>query len=476
MKRAPFIAVVSVLMLLACAAWMVSASVAQDTPEGAPETPVVPQAAAAPTADAPAVAPAEKPTKEELEAFEQFKQRDAEGALKTLKKACKSNPDLTPAHVRLAEFFARANIPAGVLNALEQGVTEFPDDPEAYFVLGELARRDRRVAESCLLLEKAESLVSKVTSEKRKKRLQPQILNSMAQICGMRQDWTGAQKYIKAWLALDPKSTDAMQQLAIVLLRQKGDKSEEAALEQLVKARQTDPKLLSPEAILAQYYWRNDNQEAAKKWMKAALNKDLKDIRVRLLVAQWAWENGELKEAKTQAEYALKLDEALKPTEKNLEQTVSALILRGVIALFQKDFEVAEGFFQEALLKSPSNFAASNNLALALVEQKSEEKQRRAFDYAQTNAQKNQKSSEALATYGWVLYKLGRIDEAEKMLRTAASGNSVSADTAYYLARVLFSKNGNDKAVKQLLENALTYKGPFQNRENAKSLLEELKK
>lgn len=240
--------------------------------------------------------------------------------------------------------------------------------------------------------------------------------------------------------------------------------------------RQADPKLLSPEAILAQYYWRNDNQDAAKRWMKAALNKDLKDIRVRLLVVQWAWENGELKEAKTQAEYALKLDEALKPTEKNLEQTVSALILRGVIALFQKEYDVAEGFFQAALLKSPSNFAASNNLALALVEQKIEEKQRRAFDYAQTNAQKNQKSSEALATYGWVLYKLGRIDEAEKMLRTAASGNSVSADTAYYLARVLFSKNGNDKAVKPLLENALTYKGPFQNRENAKSLLEELKK
>ena len=163
---------------------------------------------------------------------------------------------------------------------------------------------------------------------------------------GARQDWAGARKHAETWLKLDPESTVAMQQLAQCLLRQK---KEEAALEQLVKARKIDPKLMSPEAILAQFYCKERRPGAAKKWMKAALSKDLNDIRTRLLVAQWAWENGELTEAKKQADAALKLDEALDPKLKTTEQSVNALVLRGVIALFQKEYEAAEGYFQAAL-------------------------------------------------------------------------------------------------------------------------------
>ena len=477
MKRAPIIAIVPATMLLACAVWLVSQSVAQETPN---DSAGGVRANKAPADAAPAVPPttatpaAEKPIPEVVEAVDLFKQRDFDGALKKLKKAVKNNPDLPPAHVILAEFFAKANLAQNVQTALEQATVDSPDDPEAYYLMAEFALQAHRVTEAQLLYEKADSLMPKVSSAKRKKILQPQILNGLVMTSGSHQDWAGAQKHVETWLKLDPESTAAMQQLAQCLLKQK---KEDAALEALVKARKIDPKLMSPEASLAQYYARNNEQENAKKWMKAALNKDLKDIRTRLLVAQWMWENSDLADAKKQADAALKLDEGLDPKLKSTEQSINALVLRGIIALFQKDYVAAEGYFQSAHILAPSNFPASNNLALALIEQKDDEKNKRALAYAEANAQKYQKSSEAIATYGWVLYKIGgHNDEAEKALRAAISGGSFSADTAYYLARVLFVKGNNNKDVKQLLEGALKSTGPFQNRDAAKSLLEELTK
>ena len=58
---------------------------------------------------------------------------------------------------------------------------------------------------------------------------------------------------------------------------------------------------------------------------------------------------------------------------------------------------------------SPSNFAASNNLALALCEQSDNLKKNRALEYAQINAQRYPKMADAASTLGWVQYRLGHL-------------------------------------------------------------------
>jgi Tfp pilus assembly protein PilF len=482
MKRALITAVLPVAMLLVCGVLPISQLAAQDaTPEGGAAAPqATPATPAAPAADAPAttVTPTtEKPIQEIVDAVELFRQRDVEGALKKLKKAVKEHPDLPPAQVVLAEFFIRANLAPQAQGLFEQAVIDFPDDPEAYYLLGAFAIRDRRVAEARLLYEKAESLLPGLKSAKRKKILEPQVLAGLAMTSSARSDWTDAQKKLEAWLKLEPESTGAMQQLAQNLLQQK---NEQAALDYLVKAYKIDAKLLSPEASLAQYYAMSNQQDKAKQWMIAALNAKPKDIKTRLLATRWAFETAptleaeksaeRMTEAKKQADAAVKLD----------PQSVDAQFYRGLIALFQKDYTTAEEYFQNAHLLSPKDFRVSNSLALTLIEQKSDEKRQRALEYAEDNARKYQKQAEALSTYGWVLYKLGRLDDADKMLRNAisVSGGSVSADTAYYLARLLRKKGGadNEKAAKQWLERALATPVPFQNRDDAKALLEELKK
>ena len=404
-------------------------------------------------------------SQEITDAVARFKDRDFDGALKLLKEAVKKNADLPPAQVILAQLFSQANIPMGVRNALEQTVVESADDPEAYVIMGDIALRERQVTAASLLYAKAASLMAKFDkSAKRKGLLQPRVYSGLASVAEARADWAGAQKQLETWLTLEPKSALAMQRLARCLFQQKKPTS---ALAMLRDAAKADPEVLTPEAILAGFYERADppDRENANKSMAAALVAAPKDIKTWLVAGQHALETGQLEEAQKRAAFAMDLD----------GKSLDAKILRGVIALFQKDYKAAELYFESAHLQSPGNFAASNNLALALIEQKDESKKRRALEYAEANARQFPKNAEAASTYGWALYKLGRLDEAEQALRAAASGGTFSADTAYYIARVSFER-GRESEAKQLLESALKSTGPFSQRQEAKALLERLKK
>ncbi len=407
--------------------------------------------------------PAANQSQEVTDAVAKFKQRDFDGALKLLKEAVKKNADLPPAQVIMAQLFSQANIPQGVRNALEQATNESPDDPEAYAIMGDIALRERRVTEADLLYQKAGSLVDKLAkSAKRKEMLQPRILGGEAAVSEARQDWPGAQKKLEAWLKLDPKSSVAMQRLARCLFQQK---NAQGALEKLKEAAKADPDVLTPEAILAQFYEQAGDRENAKKWMAKALAAAPKDLKTHLVAGQWALETGQLDEAQTQATAAMQID----------PKSLDAKVLRGVIALFQKDYPAAERYFEAAHLQSPRNFAASNNLALALIEQKDEAKKRRALEYAENNVQQFPKVAEAASTYGWVLYKMGRLDDAEKALQAAVNSGAMNADTAYYIARLSVDR-GREAQAKQWLESALKSTGPFAMRQEAQALMEQLKK
>jgi Tfp pilus assembly protein PilF len=200
--------------------------------------------------------------------------------------------------------------------------------------------------------------------------------------------------------------------------------------------------------------------------MIKALNENPWDLKTRLRAAQLSFEDGHLDEAKKQAENALQID----------PKSFEAKNLCGVIALFQKDYKAAERYFESIHLQSPQRFPASNNLALALAEQNDDAKKQQALQLAETNVRLYPKVPEVYSTYGWVLYRAGRLDEAERALRTAVSGGNHSADTAYYLARVLADRGGHDAEARQLLESALKTSAPFAQRDEANELLTKLKK
>ncbi|MGD0381876.1 MAG: tetratricopeptide repeat protein [Thermoguttaceae bacterium] len=411
---------------------------------------------------------ANQPQMQEIsDALARFKDRDIDGTVKSLEAAVKKNPDLPPVYVLLAQIYSQANMPQGVLQALEKGVQNTPDDPEAYVILAQVALRDRRITEAELLLTKANLLLPKLEKNpKRKDALAPSVVGGLAQVYQDREDWATAKKYLEQWLKLVPKNAQALQQLASVLFKQK---DAEGALAKLKEAKAADAKALTPEAILALYYQQSGDKDNAKKWMATALTKATDDLNTQLVAAQLSLENGQLEEAQNRAAAALRIDMT----------SLDAQIIRGLVALFQKDYRAAERYFEGAHLKSPGNFAASNNLALALAEQKDEAKKRRALEFAQNNVQQYQKTAngvEAASTYGWVLYKLGQLDEADKALTAAVStGQSFTPDTAYYMAVVASEKNRKEEA-KTLLKAAAKSTSPFTMKQEATALLEQLER
>jgi len=395
-----------------------------------------------------------------------FNQRDLDGALERLEAAAKKHPDLPPAPVMMAQLFARANVAAGVRHWLERAVTDVPNDPEAYAILGNFALNEGRITEAQLLFTKAESLLANFKgSTKRKEALLPRVHAGLASVAEYRRDWPTAQKHLEAWLALDPKNAGAMQRLARAMFQQK---DAQKAYEYLKKAKGADPNVLTPEAQLALLYEDYPDHEKAVTWMEQALKVAPNDVRTRLAVARWALLTGDIDKAKEQAAAALQLD----------PQSLDAKIMRGIVALFQKDYKAAEMYFEGAHLQSPGSFAASNNLAIALAEQDDPSKRRRALEYAAANVRQNpnnQNTREALSTYGWALYKMGRLDEADQVLGRVVRTGLFGPDTAYYAARVAVDKGRTEEA-KRLLNGALKSKRPFSKEEEARALLEQLER
>ena len=157
------------------------------------------------------------------------------------------------------------------------------------------------------------------------------------------------------------------------------------------------------------------------------------------------------------------------------DETRQLLHLRGLIARHMKEYERAEGHFLAILEASPGDREAGNQLALALVEQADPGKRQRALELAEEALRRQPDSAAAQATLGWVYYRLGRVDDAERTLRASVSSGRFSCDTAYYLAHVL-SDRGRLNEARGLLESALRARGRFTHRKEAVAWLERLTK
>ncbi|MHB9078474.1 MAG: tetratricopeptide repeat protein [Pirellulaceae bacterium] len=396
-----------------------------------------------------------------MDALARFRNKDFTGAQEMLKEAVSNGKDLPPTQLILAEWFTQANQTQAARVALERAVLEEPADPEIYVVMSDLALRDGRFTEAELALDKATAVLQGFTkSARRKQLLIPRVQANLAAVSEWREAWPKAEEHLAAWLKFDPQSAAAMQRMGRVLFAQG---KREAALQQFQAAAQVDKTALNPDAMMGRLYEQSGERDKAQASMDAAVKAAPADLKTRLAMLQWAFETGQLAAAQGHADAALKIDPS----------SVEAKHVRGTVALFQRDFKVAEDCFQAVLIQAPASFAASNNLALALCCQDDESKKRRALEYAQVNVRQYPRQAEAYSTLGWILYQMGQRDEAEKALRTAASNSAVSPDTAYYLARVDIDRDRKAEA-KVILESAVKATGPFMFRREAEDLLAQL--
>jgi len=403
------------------------------------------------------------PQRQELnEALARFKAGDYESALNQLEEIAKKNTDVPPAQVIMATLFFQAKMPEEAIKALEKAVLDVPDDPEAYLLLARVAAKENDLDKTKTLCQKARQLVSSFNrSEKRKALLQPMIYGSLAQVAEARKDWAEAQVVMESWLKLEPNNIKLMRRLAHALFQQK---NVEGALEKYREAAKIDTQTAAPEALLSMLFHKAGDLENAKKWITVAVAEDPRNLQTRLAAAQWALNTVQLDEARKHAIAATRIS----------PKSAIAKELQGIIALFDKSFEAAEFFFEAILKRSPTNARVRNNLALALIEQEDESKRQRALEYAEANVEEYPAMAQFASTLGWVFYRLGRLDDAEKALRPAASIAESDLDTAYFIARVSVDR-GRKAEARRLLEAAAGSASPAIFRKEAEELLKKLK-
>ena len=366
----------------------------------------------------------------------------------------------------MAMLWLSANQLAPARAALEETAVKFSGDPEPYLMLADLAFQDRRVTDSSVLFDRATQLTAAFAENpKRKRDFEIRCHAGTAAVAEARGQWETAQKHLTAWLALDPDNAGAHFRLGNVLFRT-GKETE--ALDEFKQARKLDANALQPELALARLYDETKKQDVAKKWIESALKAAPDDPAVLLASAQWYLGQNDLKMAQAIADRVLTLD----------AKSLDGRIVRGVIARVARDYATAEKFFNEAHVQSPGNFAASNSLALVLIESPDKAAQQRAVEMAEANAARYREDSpqqvNAITSLAWVYYKLGRREDAEKILDQIARNNALTSDGAYYVAKLLADRGEKDRA-RAILEEVLTNEAVFATRPDASDLLTKLK-
>ncbi len=242
--------------------------------------------------------------------------------------------------------------------------------------------------------------------------------------------------------------------------------------------------------------------ENAERWFRAAIRIAKDDLPTRQVVATWGLEHGKIAFAKEQAEAALRI-ESSDPT-KYSGSTVGRM-LRGQVALWEKDWPEAEKYFEKIVVEDGSNIAARKNLALALVEQNDPAKRQRALACAEANYDDNNKNPDALSTLGWVHFRRGEFNDASRFLDRAAKATDravkaarekemdrnilisgglpprvqaidgkMDPDIATYVAHVLCHQDKKWQA-KEILDTILKTDRAFSMRPEAEKLYEKVK-
>ena len=405
--------------------------------------------------------------KEINNAISRFRDRDIDGCRAVLERAKSNNPKLPPPGVMMAMLWLSVNQLGPARAELEDTAVKFPADPEPYLMLGDLAFQERRVTEADVLFSKATSLTAGYAENpKRKRDFDIRCNAGAAAVAEARKQWEAAQTHLAAWLQLDPDNASAHQRMGIVLF-QLGKEME--SLAEFREARKLDEKAVQPELALARLYDDAKKRDTAKKLIEQAIKASPSDAAVQLAAAQWYLGQNDLETAKQGAETALKLD----------PRSLEAKVVRGAIARVARDYKTAEKFFNDAHVQSPGNFPASNSLALVLIESEDKDARQRAMEMAEANVAMHRENSpqqvNALTTLAWVYYKLGRREDAEKILEQISRNNALTTDGAYYVAKLLADRGEKERA-RKILEEVLANEPMFATRPDASDLLAKLKK
>ena len=398
-------------------------------------------------------------------AIQRFRNGDGPGAMDYLNQAKDKHSKLPPVDIMMAKLQLAARNGQAVRGLLERAASENPEDPEAFLMLADQAFVGGRITEALALFDYAAPIVDDFSGNKfRKEKFEIRVIAGRSAVAERRKQWDNAKELLEEWLRMDPDSAAAYQRLGVVQFNLKESRE---ALKNFRKAKELDPeKVVHPFVIMARLFAQQEDSLNAKKAFERAYNDDRSDAKVAQAYAEWLIQEDELKEAQ----------EVASTLRDQAPESVTALLLNGIVTLMQGQREQAQEALVSVLGVDPSHAAAINILALLLIDSEDSADQKRALQYAQMNAQRFPDSGQANVTYGWVLYKLKKGREAETALGKGLKAGNLPANSRYLLARIASEQEQQkEKAVAELERLLNNNQGLFLFRKEAEALLAKLK-
>jgi tetratricopeptide (TPR) repeat protein len=232
----------------------------------------------------------------------------------------------------------------------------------------------------------------------------------------------------------------------IELLRFQGKRSE--ALEAIHAARQRFPQENNFMRLEAETLSDLGRVDEAVALLKPLLKGSLEDFEEYLTISGLYTQAGRGREAIEAARKAL----ALAPADRTDMQT-AALITLSSAQDRAGDKSGSEESLRRVLAKEPDNATALNNLGYFLVERN--ERLNEALELIKRAVNAEPTNSSFLDSLGWVYFKLGQLENAERHLKEAVSRNATSSTIHEHLGD-LYSRQGKTELARAAWQKALS--------------------
>ncbi|MCA9238619.1 MAG: tetratricopeptide repeat protein [Planctomycetales bacterium] len=397
------------------------------------------------------------------EAIDRYGKKDIIGAQTFFERAKSKNPKLPPVAVMMAKLHQLAGNAQAIRPALDECVSEAPDDPEPYLILAEEAVRAGFTIEADALYDKAVLLMEKFEDNaKRKRDFAIRAYTGRTRIAQRRRKWDQAESDLKKLLTEDPECSNAHMALGQVMFLVDPPRAEEG-IKAFQEAKKLNPDIDHPYVSAGKTLASQGKTEEAMKYFSGAYRNAKDDEGVALAYAQALLREGKGSEAAPVIKGAL---------AKN-KDSASLWLLSAVEDRMRGDNPAAEQDLLKTISLAPTLGPAYEQLAQVLIDSSDDETKKRALGFAATCQKLNPNSASANITLAWTLYQNGQAREAVAILQKLQMRN-LDPDASLLLAKILIENNQIDGAKKVLSTALEDTRNIFVNRDEATKLLSSL--
>ncbi len=367
---------------------------------------------------------------------------DAEGASQMYTQVLAAEPALTGAREKLAWLRAARGDEEGALAEAQRALRDGRASSGGHALVGALLEKKGELEESRRHFARAAELDPEPADE----------LTSLGLVCERLGDIAGARQAYESALSHAPGLATPNARLASLIVDAAPERAEALARRAVGAA----PNGAYARGALGLVLARTGRCQEALAELAKAVRAAPDDADLWALQGVAAMQAGRFDEARSHLRRANELDGGRAPVHLHL----------GMLSERGGGFDEARTHYERALELDPCNAVAMNNLASVL--ERTDGDLQRACALAEEAVRRTRGAAAALDTFGWVLHRLGRHEDAVRELRAAVAASPEDPSARWHLAAALHAAGERKESLREL--DRLRDVGDFPERAAAEDL------